>query len=402
MRSFAQALFALVILSPTIARAGDAEAEALTLRRKAQEDQRSGDRAGAKEKLARALEQCRGGGCSKAVLARLHRDMGILLIAQGEDEEGAREFARALAEHPTIDMDETFATPEVWRAWVKAVRASEPKPQPAPPAAEPKSPPVPAPGCKAEGDCPSGQTCHEGACVASAPKPTPRKASSGFWVGAAVQGDLVFMGGSDPCGRESQGAVSYSCFRSDREQYVGVPVPGEPAGFTVAYGTTRLALHVEHALGGQFTGAARFGFAFGGGPTPARGPAFFPLHAEVRVAYWFGRPLSPEPGLRGFVALSGGVAQVDAYRTVEVTECRLGSPSGCVPAANAQPGGANPDKQSLRAYKKAGQGFAGLGLGLYYGFVEGSGAVLELRATQLFPGMATTLSPSLSYVVHVP
>lgn len=395
MRSFVPVLVALVTLSSAVARAEGAEAEAITLRRAALEDQRNGDRAGAKEKLSRALDQCRQ-GCSKAVVARLHRDLGVVLIAQGEDEEAARELAKALAEHPSIDMDETFATPEVWRAWLKAVRAAQ-----APPPLRPPPPAAPTPpACKADGECPSGKTCQQGACAAPVKPPAP-KGSGGFWVGPAVQGDIVFMGGGDPCGRESQSAVSYTCFRSDREQYVGAPVSAERAGLTAAYGTTRLALHVEHAIAGHFTAAARFGFAFGGGPTPARGPAFFPLHVEARVAYWIGKPLSPEPGLRDFVALSGGVAQVDAYRTIEVDECRAGSPTGCVPAANLQPGGPNPDRQSLRAYKKAGQGFAGLGLGLYYGFIEGSGAVLELRATQLFPGTATTFSPSLSYVVHV-
>jgi hypothetical protein len=226
--------------------------------------------------------------------------------------------------------------------------------------------------------------------------------SPGFWVGAVIQGDIVFMEGGDLCSRESQTNVAYACFRSDREQYVGVPVPAKDAGFSAAYGTTRLALHVERAIAGNFTAGARFGMALGGGPTPAKGPAFVPLHIEARVAYWIGQQLSPEPGLRGFVFIMGGLAQVDASRTVEVDECRAGSTSGCAPATNVQPGGPNPDRQLLDAYKKTGQGFVGLGVGACYSFIRGSGAVLELKAMQLFPGSGTTFSPSLSYVFRVP
>jgi hypothetical protein len=237
--------------------------------------------------------------------------------------------------------------------------------------------------------------------TAAAPVPAA-PLSSGFWVGAVVQGDIVFMEGGDLCSRESQTKATYACFRSDREQYLGVPVPAKDARFSASYGTTRLALHVEHAIAGNFTAGGRFGIALGGGPTPAKGPTFVPLHFEARVGYWIGQRLSPEPGIRGFVFVMGGLAQVDASRTIKVDECRPASTSGCTPATNVQPGGPNPDRQVLDAYKKTGQGFVGLGIGAYYSFIRGSGAVLELKAMQLFPGSGTTFSPSLSYVFRVP
>ncbi len=225
--------------------------------------------------------------------------------------------------------------------------------------------------------------------------------ASGWWVGAVLQSDVGLLPGGDVCGRRAQSRGSYSCFRPDREQYLGVPVSGEPAAVMPALGTMRIALHAEHAIFGNFTAGGRIGFAFGGGPTPSKGPPFLPLHLEARVAYWIGKKLSPAPGLRGFVTLAGGVAQLDASREVDVTECRSGDASGCTPANNVQPGGPNPDRQTLVAYKKAGIGFIGLGAGLHYSFVRGSGGVFEIKATQHFPSYGFAISPAISYVFHV-
>jgi hypothetical protein len=238
--------------------------------------------------------------------------------------------------------------------------------------------------------------------AAAAPPDPPAPASApGFWVGAGVQADIAFLNGDDLCGRESQSAAAYSCFRSDGEQYLGVPEPGAPTGLAASYGTTRVALQIERALPYHLSLGGRFGFAFGGGPTPAKGPTFVPIHLEASLSYWPGQPLSRRTGLRGFVSLMGGIAQMDASRAIAVDECRAGSPSGCTPAANVQPGGDNPDHQTLDAYKKAGQGFVGLGLGAFYSFLPGSGVMVEVRALQFFPSAATTFSPSIAYVFQV-
>lgn len=230
------------------------------------------------------------------------------------------------------------------------------------------------------------------------PAPASR---SGFWVGAVLQQDISLLPGGDICGRAAQANSSYSCFRADREQYLGVPVPGQPASIVPARGTSRIALQAEHAIFGNFTAGGRLGFAFGGGPTPQKGPPFLPLHLEARVSYWIGPKLSPAMGVRGFVTLAGGLAQIDASRRVEVTECRAGD-AGCVPAKGFQPGWANPRSQTLDAYKKAGMGFVSVGVGLYYSFVRGSGVLLEVKGTQLFPSYGFAISPALGYVFHVP
>jgi hypothetical protein len=223
---------------------------------------------------------------------------------------------------------------------------------------------------------------------------------SGLWIGAALQQDISLLPSGDVCGRAAQTHGSYSCFRADREQYLGVPVAGQPASVVPARATTRVAIHVEHVLVGNLTAGGRVGLAFGGGPTPSKGPPFLPLHLEARLAYWLGPKLSSSTGVRGFVTLVGGLAQVDASREVEIAECRVAGP-GCKPIEHLQPGGPNPARQTLVAYKKAGLGFAGVGMGLYGSFVRGSGVVLEVKATQLFPSLGFAISPSISYVFHV-
>ncbi len=227
----------------------------------------------------------------------------------------------------------------------------------------------------------------------------PSAVQPSFWVGAAAQSDLLFLPGGYPCSRESQSAATYACFRGDDEQYLGSPDASDGEAIAVAYGTTRFLVHLERPVLSRLTLGGRIGVALGGGPTPAEGAPFLPLHLELRAAWWLGPPLDDRRGLRGFVALSGGLAQVDGERTVRVTECRAGRP--CVPAANLQPGGANPDRQSLGAWVKAGLGFVGLGGGVMWSFVRGSGAVLEVKVMQLFPSSGRTVSPSISYVFSV-
>jgi hypothetical protein len=169
----------------------------------------------------------------------------------------------------------------------------------------------------------------------------------------------------------------------------------------MSYGTTRIALTIERAIFRSFTAGLRFGIALGGGPTPAKGPTFLPIHLEARAAYWIARPHSAEPGFQGYISLASGLAQMDASRAIEVNECRVELGAQCTPATNEQPGGPNPNHQALEAYKKAGQAFVGLGAGVWISFVRGSAAVIELKALQFFPSAATTLSPSVAYVFHV-
>ena len=381
----------------------DADLAALTTAKAAAKDHLAGDDAGARKRLSGALAACGDTKCSPSVAARLHRDLGIFLLVQGEPgNDGAAELERALKLDPTIEMDDTFATPAVWKRWVEIVRSKgAPRQTPEAPAERPKE--SPERGREDEKRAPDPAS----PAAIPAPAAAPPKAlasppsTSGFWVGAGVQADIAFLGGGNLCSRESQSAVAYSCFRPDGEQYLGVLEPAAPAGLAPSYGTTRVALQIERVLPYHLSVGGRVGFAFGGGPTPAKGPTFVPLHLEASLSYWFGQPLSRDTGLRGFASLMGGMAQMDASRSVAVDECRAGSPSGCAPATNVQPGGDNPDHQTLDAYKKAGQGFVGLGLGAFYSFVAGSGLVVEVRVLQFFPSAATTLSPSLGYVFQI-
>jgi hypothetical protein len=213
--------------------------------------------------------------------------------------------------------------------------------------------------------------------------------------------DTALLPGGDVCGRESQSAARYACFRADEEQYVGVPDPGGAVSPTLAYGTTRILLHAERPVAFGFSVGGRLGFAFGGGPGPANGPAFLPLHAEIRLAYWTLGGLGSDRRFSLFTLALAGVGQIDAKRSVAIQECR--DPiQGCEPAQNAQSGGPNPDRQELDAYVKLGQGFAGLGLGASYRFFDESAVIAEVRLMETFPTNGTALSLSLSYVFRGP
>lgn len=222
-----------------------------------------------------------------------------------------------------------------------------------------------------------------------------------FWVGPAIELDTALLPGGDVCGRESQSAARYACFRADEEQYVGVPDPSGAVSPTLAYSTTRILLHAERPIASGFSVGGRLGFAFGGGPSPANGPAFMPLHAEVRLAYWSLGGLGSDRRFSLFALVLAGAGQFDAKRSIAIQECRDGT-QGCNPAQNAQSGGPNPDHQKLDAYVKLGQGFAGLGLGAAYRFFDNSTAIADVRFTETFPTNGTALSLSLSYVFRGP
>jgi hypothetical protein len=96
------------------------------------------------------------------------------------------------------------------------------------------------------------------------------------------------------------------------------------------------------------------------------------------------RPLAAS-GLRGYVHLSGGVAQVDAEVPVKVY--------------------ITPDDFAARhattvaAWRKSGTGFVGLGGGLMYAISPNMGPFLDVRVIQLFALSGTAISPTLGFAV---
>lgn len=368
----------------------------------------------ARRRIEQAIARCQR-ACSPAVNARLQRDLGVTMVSLGQPGPAADAFRVALAADPSLKLEDAYASAAVWKIWtgVALAQAQSGAPPAAPTAAASTAPPADEPprrkkrvlgddeipDCSDERPCGAGQACRAGVCEAAPPPPPAR---SPWWIGPAAQLDLVPMGGTNACSRPSQDSARYLCFRSDEEPYLGSP-RADQAGTVddgLALGTARVMVAVERELGGKTALGARLGYAFRGGPEPSRGSPFLPFHAELRGSYWPLGNRAAEGTIRPFIHLALGVAQFDAKSQVQVAECRAGDAS-CVPAANGQPGGANPDSQQLDAYRRLGQGFAGLGLGGWLPVTETSGLQLEVNLLGTFPSGGFVVSPSVAYAVRV-
>jgi hypothetical protein len=72
----------------------------------------------AHNKLQRAVKMCGKDDSSPRVIARLHRDLGVVLVSGFNDAAGGKEeFALALKFDPTIGLDKDLSTPEIEQAF---------------------------------------------------------------------------------------------------------------------------------------------------------------------------------------------------------------------------------------------------------------------------------------------
>jgi hypothetical protein len=223
--------------------------------------------------------------------------------------------------------------------------------------------------CTTDGDCGSGQTCTSGVCGSKSKK---------NFISVAVQQDMLLLSSAtEVCANQTD----YSCFFSDNSQYDGVPNVGDrdqvSGGFGLA--TTRILVGFDRLLGENLTLGVKLGYAFNGGPAAGGGgKAFFPVHAEGRVAYFFGKNPFGSTGIRPYVSVNGGLAQIDARVTVQVNDPQNG-------------------QLNLAAWKKGGTSFVGAGVGAMWLTSPGSGFLAELRLEQLFSSSATGLSLQIGY-----
>ncbi|MDC3957087.1 hypothetical protein [Polyangium jinanense] len=231
-------------------------------------------------------------------------------------------------------------------------------------------------GCPKPGEektCPEGEPCDK-------PPEAPSVARKN-WVTLGLQQD--FLGLSGTTGTCS-GGNEYSCFSGD-DFYEAIPYDksgGEVAG-GLAVATTRIFIGYERVFGKNFTAGLRAGFVFGGGPQAPGGAAFVPVHAEARAAYWFGADPFAGTGLRPFLTLGGGLAQVDA--SVKVT------------VYNTEQDFIADKRLVLDAWKKSGLVFIAAGGGAMYAIRPNTGPVAEVRVMQLFGASGTTLGATLGY-----
>lgn len=269
-----------------------------------------------------------------------------------------------------------------------------------------------APSCSSNSDCSIG-TCQDGKCAVEGGETVslpPKK----WWVGAHFALDLAFVGGKDICLGDSQGSGNWACYWSNSTDTPYDPVQMQTTavgnvGSGAVVGTKRVLLSLDRVLTPNVTAGLRLGFAFGGGPPAGRqvqwegtppdppgsrkpgetedrvakvinaGKNFFPIHAEARVGYWFGKNVFSKKGLRPYVTAGGGVAQVDAKVVVKT----------------ADKYGAN---YTADAWKKLGTGFITVGGGAVYAFTRNVGVQANLNAMIMLGASGFVLEPSLGII----
>lgn len=278
---------------------------------------------------------------------------------------------------------------------------------------QPHLPGQPAPArCPDTGDCPpefpgckSNKTdepvCEEGT---ECKTPPPESDAKKNWLSLAVQMDfLVIPGSTEVC----VGADNYNCYTGNT-YYQGLPYVGSDptkTGDTINTGmvpaTLRVLLGYDRAVS-NFTFGARVGVAFLGGPPAPNGRAFLPFHGEARVAYWFGHDPFARTGVRPYIVIDGGVAEVDGKGKANVFN---GCPTDTMSCTTTNPpGGYSYDYQhhiitSYDAWQKAGTGFVGGGLGILFAPSPRMGPFLELKYMELLGATAPALNLQLGYAL---
>jgi hypothetical protein len=240
-----------------------------------------------------------------------------------------------------------------------------------------------APKCDSNGDCPSGAVCKSGTCDITEEdegggSSTPGKYKKNL-IGLHLGADFAFLSGTDVCR-----STDYTCFYGTGQQYPNTPQATHAGSLNggLALGTIRVLASYERLLTPNIGAEGIVGFAFNGGPKARNSPSFLPLHLEARAKYWFGKNIFTKQGLRPFVDLGGGLAQVDAKLTVSVYD--------------PTPGVVNRAPQ-LDAYRKLGQGFITAGGGAMYAFGVNHGLVLNINLMVMLPATGFVIEPTLGY-----
>jgi len=263
-----------------------------------------------------------------------------------------------------------------------------------------------AQSCDIDADCSGGAKCVGGKCDASGPTGPYKK----NWIGFHAAYDLAIVGGTDVCTQKSQDESGFACFyKGTEEQYRFDPQPGKANKIStgMAPGTSRVMLSFDRALTANISLGARVGYAFGGGPAAGanKDVKFLPYHGELKLAYWIGKEPFAKKGLRPYVHLGGGVAQIDAKLPVTIVDCsnnktRPPTDDGYKQCAAAPENAPTSGSQlELDAYKKLGQSFVAVGGGAVYALSPNSGLQLNVNIMYMLPTTGQVIEPSLGYVI---
>jgi hypothetical protein len=258
--------------------------------------------------------------------------------------------------------------------------------------------------CKTDGDCPSG-VCNSNRCVVDEGSQGRKRCETdtecgggyvcktGFcegnpkknWIALAAQQDLMILpAAKDVCFNQTQ----YSCYNDSKGVYYDpnktttVLGSGDEVKGGVAFATTRIMLAYDRVMTSNLALGGRLGYAFGGGPDSRSGSAFLPVHIEARGSLWFGSDPFLKTGVRPYLVLSFGLAQIDVGTSVFVEET-------------------TGENGTLIAWKRSGALFASGGLGIFYALGRNTGFFGEVRAQRMLPNVGTAIPIQLGYAVGI-
>jgi hypothetical protein len=323
----------------------------------------------AEKKLRQAIQLCAQKDCSVPFAARLHRDLGVLyIIGLNRVEPGKDEFMAALVADPTVAISQDMNTPEVEAAFLEIKRGLSGEAQP------PASPLAKADTIELKSDTPSED---DSATVW-------RDAAN--WVSIGIEQDFMahlatkFVCNSNP---------NYACYdgANVRQDFTRNPnVTGNEIGsMAIRTATTRVLLGYERLLSNNFSAGAKLGMIIAGKPVRLpTDPGFLAFHGEARFSYYPGSsPFAPNNRLRPYVFASLGFAEFDSKINVDVQLA------------------ANGVTQSARvvAWRRAGKGFVGAGLGAMYALGKRHGPFLEARLIETLGKSATVMAVQAGYSV---
>ena len=238
--------------------------------------------------------------------------------------------------------------------------------------------------CDTSAECDPGEACTKGACERES---SGRKGKK-VWLSLNLGQDISFVGSQpDVCGNPQQlPAPQYTCIDQDGYLYQGIPEPGGPGkGNSIKGGphlaTTRIMAGLDLLIANNVTVGARVGYVFGTAP----GRSLSSLHAEARVAFWFGKEPFARDRVRPYLVVAGGLAEIDDRLEVPIVETDLTK-------------GVHPT-QTLTAWRHTGGAFAGLGGGAMIPLGAGHGVLAELKIQTLFPDFGLAMAPSIGYAL---
>lgn len=263
--------------------------------------------------------------------------------------------------------------------------------------------------CLDERQCNAGLSCVSGECRAKprAPGAAPESARRDNLITFSLTPDVSFFSGEGVCTPATQESDHYVCLREDGSRYGGMPTPNIANNVNLGFSlsTLRAVLGYERVVLDNLTVGLRAGAAIAG-PSHER-VSFFRLSFEGRAAFYIGKkPFEQTTGVRPFVFVSGGAAQVNSEVDVQVLEdgtaCGAANPFDPSSPCTVKPLDRDaPERrlQTLSAYKQAGLGFAGIGGGVSYMVMPRIAFNVSLRASLTFPVVTAVFSPDAGITV---